>query len=278
MKDGGDERGWTTVLREHLDHLPVFNPEQWTHREYLSRGMALLIVTAFLGWKVFQFDQFPQTFDTAHRFYGTIISSDGTPLYREPQIVLLWSVKLAVFIAETGIYIGYMVAYLCRSRTVSVAAGFMETAFPIIVAGLPVLIAAAPYNLPDRIPLASRGHLPFFTMVMGIILAGSLINLMGLISLRRAFSIMAEARQLVRQGLFRYMRHPLYAGHFIIFSGSVLLRLHIYTVALFILFCIGQVWRARIEERKLIKTFPEYEAYRRQTGMFWPRGLFTAKH
>jgi protein-S-isoprenylcysteine O-methyltransferase Ste14 len=257
------------------NHLLIFTPERWPHRELLSRATALLIVTAFLGWKAFQFDQFPQTFGSAHRFYSAITAIDGTPFYREAQIALLWSVKMAVWLVETGIYTGYIVAYLCRSRAVAVAGGFMETAFPIVVAGLPMFIAAAPYNLPDRIPFATRGHLPYFLTVMAVILAGSLINLMGLISLRRAFTIMAEARQLVRRGIFRYMRHPLYAGHFIIFGGSVLLRLHIYTVVLFLLFCFGQVWRARIEERKLIENFPEYENYRRRTGMFWPKGLFT---
>jgi len=36
-------------------------------------------------------------------------------------------------------------------------------------------------------------------------------------------------------------------------------------------FIAGQVARARIEERKLAETFPEYVEYRRTTGMFFPR-------
>jgi protein-S-isoprenylcysteine O-methyltransferase Ste14 len=36
-------------------------------------------------------------------------------------------------------------------------------------------------------------------------------------------------------------------------------------------FVAGQVFRARIEERKWAETVPEYEEYRRRTGMFFPR-------
>ena len=82
---------------------------------------------------------------------------------------------------------------------------------------------------------------------------------------------MSEARELIVSGIFRYVRHPLYTGHFIMFFGSLLLRLHPVSIGLYLLFCIGQVVRARIEEAKLQRAFPRYEAYRRQTGMFFPR-------
>jgi len=262
---------WLTAL----NGLSIFHPARWPHGEIISRCTALVIITVFLAVKVYRFDDFPQTFEAARRFYSAILLADGTPFYTPMAILVLWSVKLAVWIVESAIFIGYMAAYLSRGRAVSVADGFMETAFPVIVAGLPVLMAMAPYNLPGRIPLASQAHLPYYLTVMAMILIGGLLNLAGLMTLRRAFAIMTEARRLIRNGLFRYIRHPIYTGHFIMFSGSLLLRLHSYTVVLFLLFCAGQVWRARIEERKLIRTFPQYGAYRRDTGMFWPKGLFT---
>jgi protein-S-isoprenylcysteine O-methyltransferase Ste14 len=82
---------------------------------------------------------------------------------------------------------------------------------------------------------------------------------------------MSEARELVVRGIFGYIRHPLYTGHFIMFFGSLLLRLHPVSVILYLLFCVGQVLRARTEERKLMQAFPEYAPYREQTGMFFPR-------
>ncbi|MEJ2041638.1 MAG: isoprenylcysteine carboxylmethyltransferase family protein, partial [Desulfosarcinaceae bacterium] len=83
-------------------------------------------------------------------------------------------------------------------------------------------------------------------------------------------TIMAEARELVTGGLFRYVRHPLYSGHFIMFLGSLLLRLHPYTLVLYVVFIIGQIHRAHIEERKLQQVFPEYQPYKSKTGMFFP--------
>jgi protein-S-isoprenylcysteine O-methyltransferase Ste14 len=91
-----------------------------------------------------------------------------------------------------------------------------------------------------------------------------------LITLRRAFTIMSEARTLITHGIFRFVRHPLYGGHIIMFFGSMLLRLHVLTVALYMLFAVGQYIRARIEECKLQRSFAEYADYKNRTGMFFP--------
>jgi protein-S-isoprenylcysteine O-methyltransferase Ste14 len=108
-------------------------------------------------------------------------------------------------------------------------------------------------------------------LIMGLILGGGLINLLGLLTLRRAFTIMSEARELITNGLFRYVRHPLYTGHFILFFGSLLLRLHSYTIAMYAFFVFGQIVRAKIEENKLESAFPDYAAYKKRAGMFFPK-------
>ena len=192
-------------------------------------------------------------------------------MYAEAQITLLWGVKLAVWLVETGIYLGYIAAYASRAKAVQIARGFMETAFPVIVAGLPVLISLMPYSLPRWAPYASPRHLYYNLGITCLILLGGLINLIGLLTLRRAFTIMSEARELIVHGIFRWVRHPLYTGHFIMFLGSLLLRLHPVSVGIYLLFCIGQFMRARIEERKLRTAFSDYEDYQRRTGMFFPK-------
>ena len=114
-------------------------------------------------------------------------------------------------------------------------------------------------------------HVYFYMGIMALMILGGGINLVGLLTLRRGFAIMSEARELIMHGIFRYVRHPLYTGHFIMFFGSLLLRLHPATIGMYLLFCIGQVIRAKIEERKLKAAFPRYETYRRRTGMFFPK-------
>ena len=254
-----------------LERSILFNPQRWPHRELISRATAVSIIAAFIGMRLYRFDLFPQFFHDAQRIYGAFKSAGGQPLYSQSQIILLWSVKLAVWLVETGIYLGYIAAYASRTRPVQIARGFMETAFPVIVAGLPVLIALMPYSLPRWTPYSSPRHLYYYLGIMALILLGGLINLIGLLTLRRAFTIMSEARELIVHGIFRLIRHPLYAGHFIMFFGSLLLRFHPVTVGLYVVFCIGQFMRARIEERKLAASFPGYESYKRRTGMFFPK-------
>ena len=253
-----------------IDQWIIFQPARWPHAELISRGAALTIIAIFLGLRIYNFDRFPQSFEDAGNFYGAIRTAAGQPVYAPWQIAVLWGIKLAVWIVETAIYIGYIAAYTSRVKAVRVAQGFMETWFPVIVAGLPVLMSLMPYSLPRWAPFSSVRHLYFYMGISVLILVGGSINFIGLLTLRRAFTIMSEARELITHGIFRYVRHPLYTGHFIMFLGSLLLRLHPVTVGMYVLFCIGQTIRAKIEERKLKAAFSAYEAYQRHTGMFFP--------
>jgi methanethiol S-methyltransferase len=254
-----------------LDRWILFDPVRWPYRELVSRVVAVSIIALFIGLRLYRFGQFPQYYPDAQKFYGAFKTAMGQPLYTTDRIALLWWIKLAVWVVETAIYVGYISAYSSRVKAVGIARGFMETWFPVIVAGIPVLMSMMPYSLPRWAPFTSERHLYFYIGISALILLGGTINFIGLVTLRRAFTIMSEARELITRGIFRYMRHPLYTGHFIMFFGSLLLRLHPITVGMYVLFLIGQTVRARIEERKLKAAFNTYDAYQRRTGMFFPR-------
>jgi protein-S-isoprenylcysteine O-methyltransferase Ste14 len=254
-----------------VDRWLIFNPARWPHRELIARATALLIILALLSLRISQFDRFPQSFGDARQFYAGFKNSAGLPIYTMGHIAVIWGIKLGVWLIETAIYIGYTVSYLSRAKAINIAQGFMETAFPVMIAGIPILMALMPYSLPHRVPFSAPSHLYYFIAIMVLIVLGGMINLIGLLTLRRAFTIMSEARELIVHGIFSRIRHPLYTGHFIMFFGSLMLRLHAVTIILYALFCVGQVIRAGIEERKLMQTFPEYDVYKQQTGMFFPR-------
>lgn len=254
-----------------VDQWVIFNPARWPQRELISRLTALTIIAAILGLRFYHFDCFPQRFPDAYHFYSAILTTAGTPLYSMGDIRLLWGVKLTVWIIETAIYFGYIASYASRARVVSIARGFLEVGFPLLVAGIPVLIFLMPYSLPNWLPFSSTQHLSFYLIIMSWLIFGGMINLIGLITLRRAFTIMSEARTLITRGVYRFVRHPLYSAHMIMFFGSMLLRLNFATVLLYLLFLAGQVFRARIEERKLDLAFAEFAGYRDRTGMFMPR-------
>jgi protein-S-isoprenylcysteine O-methyltransferase Ste14 len=108
-----------------------------------------------------------------------------------------------------------------------------------------------------------------FSMIL--VLTGNFITLLGMVSLRRSFSIMVEAREPVYTGLYSYVRHPLYLGEAVAAAGVLVFRFSPANIFLFLLFIACQAYRAALEEKKLVSVFPEYAAYRLRTGAFFPR-------
>lgn len=275
------------VLRR-LNDLAIFDPGRWPAREALARTAGILAVGAFLVRRILQLPAFPgftedvswarpwfAPFESLPRFLAArpfnLQAYYGHYGYSWNEIRVLWATRLLIWIAETGILLGYIVAFLTRKPARSVARGFLETVFPLLLGVLPFVIVMTGYTYHQWIPERSHGHLAGLLALNGILIAAGTANAVGLLSLRPAFTIMTEARLFVRSGLYRFVRHPLYAAHFVIYFCYTLLHFHPSTVALYVVFVAGQTIRARNEERKLAAVFPEYEDYRRTTGMFLPR-------
>ncbi|HEY6009966.1 MAG TPA: isoprenylcysteine carboxylmethyltransferase family protein, partial [Nitrospirota bacterium] len=106
---------------------------------------------------------------------------------------------------------------------------------------------------------------------MALVIVGNSLTFLGIISLRRSFSIMVEAREAVFTGPYAYVRHPLYVGEIVATAGVLVFRFSPVNAALFVLFIVSQIVRAALEEKKLLSVFPAYEDYRRKTGAFFPR-------
>ena len=254
-----------------LNYLPIFDPSLWPKRELLSRIAAILIVAVFLFMKFYHYGRFPGSFHSMISFYLSLNKKFSGNLFSAYEINFIWGIRVASWTIETGILLGYIFSYLIRVRAIGIAKGFMEVVFPFIIAGIPILISFAPYNIHERIPYDSAYHVQYYLGIMSLILAGGTINFISLLTLRRSFAIMSEARKLVTTGIYKSVRHPFYTSHFIMFFGSLCLRLHSYTIAMYAFFVVGQVVRARIEERKLSDTFLEYSKYREKSGMFFPK-------
>ena len=113
-------------------------------------------------------------------------------------------------------------------------------------------------------------EVPFGLWVMAL---GEAFTVFGMVSLKKNFSIMTEARDCVKDGAYRYVRHPLYAGEILSLMGYALFWPSWWNVLGALLFALLQVWRAKGEESKLIQVFPEYERYRKKTGLFFPKWM-----
>jgi len=254
-------------------------------RELLAKIGGCLLVAALIAGRIFQLPSWPgyiaevrwtqawfaklpprllaPAFDleTSYSFFG----------YTRGQILTLWGLQASLWMLETALLLGYALVWLTRPAATTLAKGFRETLYPFLLVILPFVIVLRPYTYSQWMPENATAHLGgLYAINILLILAGSL-NIIGLVALRRSFAIMAEARVLVMTGPYRWVRHPMYAAHFMIFLCVLLQRFAPLTLGLYVVFVAAQIFRARIEERKLAATFPEYEDYRRRTGMFFPK-------
>ena len=101
-------------------------------------------------------------------------------------------------------------------------------------------------------------------------LGGNAFAVVVLTQLRQSFSIMAEARQLVTEGVYRMVRHPLYLAEEIAAIGIVMQFFSLSTAAILAVQIGFQLRRMRNEEVILADTFPEYLAYRARTVRILP--------
>jgi len=103
-----------------------------------------------------------------------------------------------------------------------------------------------------------------------LILAGDGFAVVALIQLRRSFSIMPEARELVTSGPYRFVRHPIYLAEEIATIGSVMQFLSTWTAMLLLVQIAFQLRRIWNEEALLAEVFPQYATYKEKTARVVP--------
>lgn len=178
----------------------------------------------------------------------------------------------------------FLSAYVIRKPAVDEAKGLKETLLPLFCAGLPFAIIMFPnpaYELAHRAGWFETRDLllylfqcrigeyhPEGLIVMAI---GEVITIGGMLTLKGSFSIFSEARERVSSGLYRWIRHPLYSGEILSLIGFAIFWPSYWSLCLTLLFIITQSIRAKVEEAKLISSFPDYAIYREEVGFLLPK-------
>jgi len=132
--------------------------------------------------------------------------------------------------------------------------------------------AVAGTLLPFTIPMF-RGAAPAAGQVYAttvLVLAGTAWEVWSLRSLGRSLSIIAQAREVVDRGPYRWIRHPLYAGEIVSVLGIAISVGTPGAFAVWLTFCGLQAYRALREEEILLQALPGYRAYRARTGALFP--------
>ena len=92
-----------------------------------------------------------------------------------------------------------------------------------------------------------------------------------LLSLGRPTTGIETTTQLVRQGAYRYIRHPLYASLLFLGWGAFLKEISPWSAALVLVATVALYATAKAEERENLDKFGEsYAAYIQETRMFIP--------
>lgn len=104
-------------------------------------------------------------------------------------------------------------------------------------------------------------------------LVGASITIAGIVALGRSFGVVAANRGIVQHGIYRCIRHPLYAGYVLGHIGFVLSFPTPWNLALWLVADGSQLVRILLEER-LLKNDPAYVAYMAQVRWRMLPGVF----
>lgn len=109
---------------------------------------------------------------------------------------------------------------------------------------------------------------------MIVIIAGVLIWLAGRFSLGKFFILnlgMLDSHKLVKKGIYKHIRHPIYLGMFLIFIGIITMLSGILTGAVMAVITLPTMIHDIVtEERFLSKELKDYKDYCKQTKRIIP--------
>jgi protein-S-isoprenylcysteine O-methyltransferase Ste14 len=113
---------------------------------------------------------------------------------------------------------------------------------------------------------------------MAFILLGLCIRWLAIISLKHQFTVdvsIRENHRLVKEGIYRFVRHPAYAGSLLSFFGlGLFFSNYLSLLIIAVPVCVAFLHRVHIEEEALVQAFgSEYLDYCASTKRFIP-GVF----
>jgi protein-S-isoprenylcysteine O-methyltransferase Ste14 len=187
--------------------------------------------------------------------------------------VLIWIAIYGVFILfvpfnkksqvkPTGVYLAFIVA------------------FAIEMFGIPFSMFAIGwlfgFTLPEGVFWGHTlgNYIGLWGMYLGILvsLAGAALVILGWNKIHKEYWIKETGQgELVKTGIYKYIRHPQYTGFFMITLGMMFEWATLPLVILYCVFVVLYYKLARREENDMLKEFgDEYIEYKKNTKMFIP--------
>jgi len=124
----------------------------------------------------------------------------------------------------------------------------------------------------SMLELVSPAYLKGIALVIAIL--GFVLLIIALLQLNRNLSPFPTPKknsQLIQNGIYKYIRHPIYTGILLGCFGYSLYVDSSYKILISVLLLLLFIIKSRYEEKKLKQKFKTYSAYMKKTGRFFPK-------
>jgi len=145
-------------------------------------------------------------------------------------------------------------------------------AIGILLVAVQFVLIVAVVLLPWIDPLWPRDAV-VFTVAGVLALVGALIAVLGVRGLGRSLTaspVPLDRSELVTDGLYGWVRHPIYSGLMLGVLGIALAGATWWHVGVWLALAVLLMAKARWEERMLVERYDGYRAYARRVGRFIP--------
>lgn len=148
--------------------------------------------------------------------------------------------------------------------------GRMSTVILRNLLGIPLWVTGFVLAWLEPAPLLFNPGVKSKLIGLFLLISGSIPFIIGHIELGWRTHMPSVKDTLVRQGLYAYVRHPIYSGGFAIVAGAAMIR----PTSAFVLACVlcftWLIIQARLEEIDLKQRMPDYQEYMKQVPRFIP--------
>ncbi|MBN2352327.1 MAG: isoprenylcysteine carboxylmethyltransferase family protein [Spirochaetales bacterium] len=186
------------------------------------------------------------------------------------QATFISQMVVTFILALVNAFVGFLL--LLKKKPLQNPKGFLEIFIPLVSTYFWIAYNVIRY-IPNEVNLylVPLNTLLVFAFIGSIIaLVGCVISALAVFHLRRSFSVLIQVRDIVKHGLYRYSRHPIYFGYIISAVGLTLTSPQLFFL-IFSLIHIGLfVFRAYLEEKKLAAFSQEYQDYMHNTPFIIP--------
>lgn len=163
-----------------------------------------------------------------------------------------------LLISETAL----MLFVLIRRPTGNISVRLGDWLLAIVATAAPLMIQPGEDLLPALAPIG-----------VALVLVGNTGQLFAKLSLRRSFGIAPANRGIKSDGMYRFVRHPMYAGYLVVHIGILMLMPSVINLLVYAIGWWAQILRLKAEEA-LLSQDEAYAAYMAKVRYRLIPGLF----